>query len=686
MYGERSIRADGMISKPLTYDRFRVNSRARCGEIGLDPVPSAIAARLGRVCAAIAALAFALTVFGPASALGQSGPGFSALGDESLLVGAELGDQVRPDVDIGAAGGYVVWQDSLGDNDGFGIQARWLDGSLLTPYAKFRVNQAGEGIQEKPKVAVLSGGGAAIVWQSRVGTESDIYARFISSDRTFAGGDVLVNSHRADSQSNPRISVLDNGNVVVVWESAGQDGSHYGVFGQLFTPQGTKIGDEFSINQTTLNNQRNPSVAALAGGGFCVAWIHADAPLQVFSTEPDSETRINRIINRVYVHARLFTSDGVAAGNEFRADDSDAIAGNPAVSAASDGGFSVAWTEFITDDANRNYDIQMRGFDAAGSPRTGQILVNQHESGAQFAPEIESLGSDHLLVWTTYGQDGSQEGVFGRFVGSDGQFLSDEFAVNVTHTISKQMHPAVATDKAGQMIVAWTSFQADTSFDLFVKRYNSHRTMPLPEAPMVYRHDSQSLHVSWPALAGFQGVLYRVYLDGASEPTFVTADSRLTASGLQPSSAHSFRLAYQLADGRVSPISAAAAGVTWGADVNEDGLPDDWQSEFWGSQSASWPADSSVDSDEDGASDLEEFLAGTSPVDAQSVLSAKVSIEDGKASLQWSARQGAAYRVEKSSDLKNWTVVSEVMAMESEVLLDLAGSDSSAFYRIVLQR
>jgi hypothetical protein len=86
----------------------------------------------------------------------------------------------------------------------------------------------------------------------------------------------------------------------------------------------------------------------------------------------------------------------------------------------------------------------------------------------------------------------------------------------------------------------------------------------------------------------------------------------------------------------VSPVSAAATGVTWGTDDNFDGLPDDWQARFWTANVAAWPA-ANADSDGDGVSNLQEFLAGTNPMDASSVLKLSLSSSTQGWRLNWNA-------------------------------------------------
>ena len=63
-----------------------------------------------------------------------------------------------------------------------------------------------------------------------------------------------------------------------------------------------------------------------------------------------------------------------------------------------------------------------------------------------------------------------------------------EFQVNST-SISRQINPAVASDGVSRFLVLWSSFVADTSFDLFARSYDliSVQLTPTP----------QGLNLSW---------------------------------------------------------------------------------------------------------------------------------------------------------------------------------------------
>jgi hypothetical protein len=86
-----------------------------------------------------------------------------------------------------------------------------------------------------------------------------------------------------------------------------------------------------------------------------------------------------------------------------------------------------------------------------------------------------------------------------------------------------------------------------------------------------------------------------------------------------------------------------------------DGLPDDWE-QFWFGNSAESGAG---DPDGDGASNRDEFLAGTSPRDSHSVFRVSMPARDdrGRLMLQFPVAASRRYRVEQSTDLATWTAV-----------------------------
>jgi hypothetical protein len=615
-------------------------------------------------------LCWFLALATPAFVYGQAG--FVPRGGEYGIAGTLPGDQVFPALSIKTSGGYLVWQDNRTDGDGLGISALRLDSSFSAPLSSFRVNQQGALDQEKPCVSLLNDGGAVFAWQGGRQGFQRIYARFLSSSNTWATGDILVNTFTKNSQLNPVVATLANGNVVVVWGSFNQEsaGSLQGVYAQRLSSAGQKLGGEFLVNQFTPFNQRSAAIAARADGGYVVVWV--------------SEQQ--RFENSVDIFARVFNANGVAT-DEFLVNTGTNACANPSVAPSADGGFIVAWMQKDVVVRTDGWDVFARPFSGAGF---GGVVrrVNTQTYGDQYAPKISAIGSDYLVVWTSMGQDGSREGVYGQFLYSDGSHAGGEFRVNTT-TISQQMHPVVASDGDGRFLTVWTSFVGGAgSFDLFAQRYvSTNNPIYPPDAPFVTVLSSNSLSVTWPSIAGFSIANYEVYADGAVPPfaSAIVTNNMWTAGRLAASSTHSYRLAYVLTDGRRSPLSGATTNTTYSVGTH-GGIPRDWMVFYWGEDSEFWPP-SSADSDGDGVSNMNEFLAGTDPTDKHSVL--RIRLEDTMQGLylNWNTQPGLIYQVQTTQNPGGaWNNLGPARFAAGAVDSMYVGGSTASYYRIVRVR
>ncbi len=117
-------------------------------------------------------------------------------------------------------------------------------------------------------------GNFVVTWNSngQDGSGYGIYGQRYNSSGTAQGSEFKINTYTTSSQMNPSV-VMDNvGNFVVTWNSNGQDGSNNGIYGQRYNSSGTTQGSEFKINTYTTNTQSNPSVAMYNVGNFVVTW------------------------------------------------------------------------------------------------------------------------------------------------------------------------------------------------------------------------------------------------------------------------------------------------------------------------------------------------------------------------------------------------------------------------------
>ena len=634
----------------------------------------------------------------PAVVSGQTNY-YSTNGTEYAIVGSLPGDQVHPDVAIKNGGGFAVWQDNITDGNGLGVSAMQLNGTLSGSGSSFRVNVQGAGDQENPQVTLLQGGGAAFVWQGGPQGFQHIYARFLSASNTWLTGDVSVNTFTNNFQINPVSATLANGNVIMVWSSYDEAGSSslQDVYGRIFSPAGTPVTGEFLVNQFTSFNQRTPAVAALTGGGFVVAWVseqeRSTAPNPGGSTFAVTNAALNASVD---IYARLYNSSGSAQGSEFLVNTDVNPCANPDVAAGSDGGFVMTWgARDMTSVLTNSLDIFARSFSSAGVGGT-VLRVNSYLYGDQYAPRITPLGTDYLIVWTSLGQDGSREGVYGQFLRGNGSKVGGEFRINTT-TANSQIHPVAASDGVGQFLVIWSGFTGlPYSFDLYAQRYiNTQQPLAALPAPFVYAPFVVSnnvyqpqLRVSWPTVTGLSISNYEIYLDGSPTPTVLTTSNVWTmtsANGLTAGSTHSFRVDYLTTDGRKSPLSASASGTTWqGCNYMNGGVPCEWVAAMYGTNA--WPVSVNTPLQPGGPTLLQVFQSGGNPLDPGSWLRTELSNTPEGLFLSWNTQPGFTYQVQVATSLGAWSNLgSPRFAAGAEDAIFVGGSPAG-YYRVVLLR
>jgi hypothetical protein len=621
---------------------------------------------------AFACCGLALLIPGVASAQTT----FTAQAGEYAISGPLAGDQVHPHLSVASSGGYLVWEDNITDGYGLGISAMRLDGSFSAAFAPFRVNVIAAGDQERPQVAMLSNGGAAFVWQGGQRSYQHIYARFLSSSGTWLGtNDLRVDSGASSSQVNPVITSLAGGNVLLAWGSFNQadTNSLQDVYAQMLSPSGSKVGPEFLVNQFTTYNQRTPAIAGLSDGRFVVAWVseqqRADLSVDIF--------------------ARIFNADGTAAGSEFMVDATTNVCANPSVAAGPAGSFVIAWGQRDLTVSTNGWDVFARAYSAAGVGTNIQA-VNTFIFGDQYAPHVASLPSGYLVVWTSMGQDGSWEGVFGRYLDAKGSLAGGEFQVNTT-IANSQMHPFVASDASGRFLTAWTSFTGpQNGMDLYAQRFvDTSQALPPMNAPFVYvpfilanNVYQPEIQVSWPVQAGLSVDHYDLYVDGS--PITVTTNIWLmtAANGLTANSTHSFRVDYVTSSGRQSPLSPATTASTWSGNSNLGGIPADWMAAHFGSDISKWPSpDAPVAPG--GPTLLQLFLSGGDPQDPTTWLRTELVQTPQGFFLSWNPQPGLIYQVQTSADLSSWITVGppRFAAGKSDSLF--VGGNNKAYYRIL---
>jgi len=207
---------------------------------------------------------------------------------------------------------------------------------------------------------------------------------------------------------------------------------------------GDPLTDEFQVNTDTAGDQQTPAVARSASGGFVVVWdsVGEDGSLDG-------------------IFAQRYDALGHPLGAEFQVNQTGLNAQfAPAVAMNASGDFVVAWQS--NGQARSGVDVYVRAYASDGTPRTGEIHVN--DSGRDVAAQV-GVGMDgagnFVVVWLE--RDlylGSQllklNAIMARRFAADGTALGKSFSVSAT-TADYYRAPAIAMNDSGAYVVTWRS-------------------------------------------------------------------------------------------------------------------------------------------------------------------------------------------------------------------------------------
>ena len=145
-----------------------------------------------------------------------------------------------------------------------------------------------------------------------------------------------------------------------------------------------------------------------------------------------------------------------------------------AIAADASGNFVVVWDSWEQDGSINGVFAQR--FDPAGNPLGEEFMVNTYTLEEQETPDV-AMDQDggFVVVWAGFGQ-GGEGGIFARRYNNAGNAAGEPFKVS-SFNFGIQNNPAVAMDKAGNFVVVWSSaYQDGDGRGIFGQRYNSAGT------------------------------------------------------------------------------------------------------------------------------------------------------------------------------------------------------------------
>ncbi|MCW2248352.1 Ca2+-binding RTX toxin-like protein [Azospirillum fermentarium] len=376
-----------------------------------------------------------------------------------------------PHVSALANGGYAVtWTQTSAQQTDWNIYTQVYSAANAVVSGPTRITSASgsNSFQSSNAVAGLADGGFVVVYAAtggRDGSGDGIFLRRFNAGGQALSGETQVNGYAVGHQYQPSVTALADGGFVVAWTSEAQDGSGYGAYAQRYDGGGNKTGGEFVLAETLSGNQMQPVLAARPDGGFVATWIGPDASgygIQVREFPASSEAP-------VFAAQDLFSSR-----NEVKRAASLLQTGHTQGDALATSGLQrITAYEFV--DVNAASD-------------SGYFTLNGvvQAAGQTISVTADQLGSLHFVGGSAASADAIRIRV------SDGAHWSDwdigtvttlsptsslvpsaEISVNTT-TSNDQIQPSVAVLENGAQVVVWASNGQDGSgYGIYARRLDA---------------------------------------------------------------------------------------------------------------------------------------------------------------------------------------------------------------------
>jgi hypothetical protein len=183
-------------------------------------------------------------------------------------------NQTDPAVGMSSSGDFVIaWRSVNAPGDDEGVWARHFNSAGVPLGGDFHVNSFIPNTQSFPTVAMNAAGDFLIAWESS-GQEDGrgIYAQRFNAAGVPQAGEFRANTYTTGDQYHARAAIAADGRFIIAWSSDGQDGSGWGNYAQAFTASGAPDGSEFRVNRHAAGNQLWPSPAYDGDGDLIMTW------------------------------------------------------------------------------------------------------------------------------------------------------------------------------------------------------------------------------------------------------------------------------------------------------------------------------------------------------------------------------------------------------------------------------
>lgn len=205
-----------------------------------------------------------------------------AIGGDFVVNEVFTDDQTRPDIVGLPGGGFIaLWTDASaagGDNDGTAIRARVFTADGTPKGGDILINTGTTGDQLNPRVVALQNGRIFIAWEDTSAGHSNLKGQIVNADGSVFGYELDLATEDGD-QSQAAFAVLADGRIAMVYRDddpgRGAGGEGADILLRILNDDGTFATAAIRVNDTVAGAQSQPALTVLPDGRVMIGWTDA---------------------------------------------------------------------------------------------------------------------------------------------------------------------------------------------------------------------------------------------------------------------------------------------------------------------------------------------------------------------------------------------------------------------------
>lgn len=323
-----------------------------------------------------------------------------------------------------SGGDFVVAGNALGDTTGAGqdsdqgnknldVEIRFVDDTMspLTDAIGVTASDANE--ENGVSLVELSDGSVLVAWTEVYDTGSGLstnlrVSKFSATGTQTLDGAIVLAGGAGISQFEPNVVALDGGHFMLTWRVEGDIGAASDpIMGQVFDSDAVAKAALFQVNKTEGNTMVDPRSVGLAGGDVLTVW-----EVENGAADGDGVGLLGRIWDPDNAPSNApFVVNTTATGDQYL----------QSVTALSDGGFVVAWTQEVDTGEDSIITARAQIFSATGTKVGAEIELDSDDEYDELSVAVYGLPDGKFVTAVARGSAGIQLQVYGGESTAEGE-------------------------------------------------------------------------------------------------------------------------------------------------------------------------------------------------------------------------------------------------------------------------